>query len=549
VGTCSTSRLTPFGTIQTSQTQIDYGQGTVSVTSTHKVDVDVIEDGCVSRLELTLSQARGQCPLKLVFTGKNATFGGLAQVELAADSTCPGFLDAAEGVYTSQTGFAPWRYLGPQVVPQRMASGVCMAPIRLGFPDRTFRLYRSSPSPAELSVNLQGLELHGELFSKGNTNVQCFDASACGPGMHEGGDGWCVQEGRCSPGYHDGGDGRCVASTVCAAGYFLSPGGACTPWKSTTPLPGARMGAGSAQAGGHLFLVGGSQDGIFLDEVWSAPLLPEGGLGEWKATTPLPTGRHQAPVAVSGGYLYVVGGVVPACSGSCTAYSTEVLKAPLQADGTLGEWSVAGLLPDTFERHAVVSHAGTLYVVGGGISSANSRTVFFASLQPDGTLGAWKRGPLLPQDVRGHAALVVGDILYVVGGTVPYLSHKAVYRAPLAADGGVGSWLTSSLPYSCEHHTVETQGGYLYLVAGDCDTSSSTSRMDLIQYAPIGPTGALGTWTAQPRLEPGRWRHLSTVHGDFVYLLGGSTSISSTSAWVPHVQVARFRPSGGGVGP
>jgi hypothetical protein len=546
VGSCTASRLVPFGTIQTSQTQIGYSGGAVSVTAAHKVDVDVIEDGCVSRLELTVSLPKGQCPLKLVFTGKNATYGGLTEARFTADSTCPGFLDAAEGTYTSLASFGPWRYLGPQVVPQRMASSVCMAPVRLGFPDKTFRLYRTTPSPAELTVNLQGLELHGELFSRGDPSVQCFDATACGPGLHDGGDGWCVAEGKCSPGYHDGGDGRCVASSSCAPGYYLSPGGACTPWQSTTPLPGTRRGASSVATGGYLYVVGGN-DGNLLDEVWFAPLLSEGGLGEWRATTPLPSGRYDAPVVASGGYLYVVGGEVSDCSGGCTTQAKEVLKAPIQADGTLGAWSVAGTLPDLFRGHAVVSHGSTLYVLGGGVFSTWARATLLAPLQSDGNLAAWKNGPALPTTLQGHAAIAVGNTLYVVSGFSSSSGGSQIYRSPLAADGSLGgSWIVSGLPYECGYHTVETHDGYLYILGGRCETSISSYQGHLLQYAPVLSSGALGTWTAQPVLDPERMSHRSAVHGEYMYLLGG-TDLSNQ--WVAHHQMARFRPSGGGVGP
>ncbi len=203
------SRLVPSGSLQTGPVPIDYGGGQVAVRSVHKVDVDAIEDRCVSRLELTVALAQGACPLKLVFGAGNGSFGGLTEVRLTADSACPGFLDAVEGVYSSPAGFAPWSYLGPQEVSEPQAASVCLETVRLGFPDRVIRLYRSSPSPAELAVNLQGLELNGRLLSTGDANGRCFDPSACGPGRHDGGDGWCVESGRCSPGYRLSTSGDC----------------------------------------------------------------------------------------------------------------------------------------------------------------------------------------------------------------------------------------------------------------------------------------------------------------------------------------------------
>lgn len=138
-GACA-SRLVPSGSVQTDQVPIGYGGGQVSVRSVHKVDVDAVEDRCVSRLELTVSLAQGACPLKLVFTGGNGAFGGLTEARLTADSACPGFLDAVEGVYSSPPGFAPWRYLGPEEVPEPQAPAVCMDSVRIGFPDHHLSL-------------------------------------------------------------------------------------------------------------------------------------------------------------------------------------------------------------------------------------------------------------------------------------------------------------------------------------------------------------------------------------------------------------------------
>jgi len=212
-GVCGASSpgLVPSGRLQTSLVPIDYSGGKVAVSSVHKVDVDAIEDGCMSQLELTVSLAQGQCPLKLVFTRSNGSYGGLVEARLTADSACPGFLDAVEGLYSSPAvGFAPWRYVGPQVVSERMASAVCLRTVRFAFPDAPLRLYRSSPSAAELTVNLSGLVIEGELPSKGNPEAKCFDASSCGPGLHNGGDGWCVYDDKCSPGYRLSLDGTCV---------------------------------------------------------------------------------------------------------------------------------------------------------------------------------------------------------------------------------------------------------------------------------------------------------------------------------------------------
>ncbi|HEX8819524.1 MAG TPA: hypothetical protein VF794_06330 [Archangium sp.] len=552
-GTCSASRMVPSGALHTSQSEINYGGGKALAKSIHKVDVDIVEDGCVGTLELTVSLASGQCPLKLSFKRVNGTYGGLTEAQFSADSTCPGFLDSAEGVYLSQPGFTPLVYMGPREVPVRMATSVCMTPVRLGFPDQPIRLFRSGSGgdPLVLTLNLKDLVLEGELFSKGDTSPQCFDATSCGPGLRDGGDGWCVQEGKCSQGYHNGGDGRCVPSSGCAAGYHLSPTGSCTLWKSTTPLPSARARAGTVAAGGYLYVVGGADSSTWFDEVWFAPLRPEGGVGEWTRTTPLPLARVGARVVTSGKNLYVVGGN-ESCGRNCTVGTDQVLGAELQADGSLGAWSVVGTVPGKLDAPAVQVHGGNLYVVG---TIADPAKVLFAPLQADGKLGTWRSGPSLPEGRQYHDAVVAGDVLYVVGGLQVYQvrPQPSVYRASLAAEGGVGAWSTSRLlPYPCDSHAVGTHGGHLYVLAGRCEIDYGSYRSDLVQYAPLQPDGSLGTWSVQQVLEPGREAHGGVIHDDFVYLLGGqaiSPTYSTGRAVVPHVQMARLRPSGGVMAP
>ncbi len=207
-GSCP-PRWQVVGSLQTGAAEVRYDGGKAVVTAAHKRDVDVDEDGCIGRLEVTLTQSGGACPLTLVFSRFQGGVGGLIEARFTADSACPGFRDEVEGVYTSAPGFAPWRYEGPREVPGDNVAEACLGSVRLGFPARPVRLYRSSPSAAELTVSLQGLMLTGDLGSQGQADAVCFDATSCGAGRHDGGDGWCVDSGQCSSGYRLALDGTC----------------------------------------------------------------------------------------------------------------------------------------------------------------------------------------------------------------------------------------------------------------------------------------------------------------------------------------------------
>lgn len=204
------SPWTASGSIQLGSHVIDYSGGLVTVVATHKRDVDVVEDGCLGQLELRVAQAQGQCELKLVFSGGNGAEGGLVEARFSADSECPGFLDAQEGLYFSASGFAPWIVQGlPDSVSAHDTASLCQGDVRLGFPSRPFRLYPSSSSADVLTADLQDLVLSGGLLSQGDTSARCFEVSSCGAGWHDGGEGWCVEASQCSPGHSRTGSGEC----------------------------------------------------------------------------------------------------------------------------------------------------------------------------------------------------------------------------------------------------------------------------------------------------------------------------------------------------
>jgi N-acetylneuraminic acid mutarotase len=544
-GTCTTSSLLPQGSIETGQTAIPYDRGTVTVKASHKVDADIIEDGCVSALELTVKAPGGACALTLSFKGFNSSgFGGISAVSLVADSSCPGFPDDIEGTYTADPGYGPWSYEGLQTVPLRMASSVCAKGVTMGFPDKPLRLFRQSPTFRELSVNLKGLALSGNLFSEGSASARCFDATVCGGTARNGGDGWCVAEDTCSTGYHESGD-VCVPKATCAPGWTLYTDGTCRPWQPTTPLPGPLYAFASVAAQGHLYLVGGKRDdGLatpFSTEVLRAAIGAGGKLGEWVATTPLPEQRGGHTAFLHDGRLYVVGGQSRACANnSCTVTEeTEVFMAPLQPDGTLGSWTLAGNLPRVLTGAATVVHNGFLYVLG----KSTSGSVSYAPLQADGTVGAWRSGPSVGSwEYRGTAA-AAGSFLYVVG--TASAGSVTVRMARLGADGAVGSWTDSTqLEQPCRGHTVTVRDGFLHAFGGDCGFANQTPDYELLQSAPLSLSGPPGSWRSRRSLTPGRVEHRMAVHDRHVYLLGGFNALGEV---LDDVLVAKFTDTGEGL--
>jgi len=77
-----------------------------------------------------------------------------------------------------------------------------------------------------------------------------------------------------------------------------------TAWQLTTPLPEGLAAHTMTATTTHVYALGG----VGVDAVYVAPMLPDGSLGSWTATTALSFPRGFLGAAVVGRYLYVVGG-------------------------------------------------------------------------------------------------------------------------------------------------------------------------------------------------------------------------------------------------
>jgi hypothetical protein len=111
--------------------------------------------------------------------------------------------------------------------------------------------------------------------------------------------------------------------------------------------------------------------------------------------------RSSFGVSAYNGYLYVTGGLASASSGDCTATAfacNGVFYAPINASGTIGDWSKSGVFSTTIPMPARSSfgsivYNGYLYVMGGtnsvtsgDCSSTYCKGVFYAQILTAGNI-------------------------------------------------------------------------------------------------------------------------------------------------------------------
>ncbi len=259
-------------------------------------------------------------------------------------------------------------------------------------------------------------------------------------------------------------------------------------------------------------------------------------VGPWSVTSSLPTKRSAHASASYNGFLYVTGGS-SAGPGNGASFLSDVLYAPLNANGTVGAWKSTSALPAARAGHtAAIYSSGSnawLYVLGGRAGSgAALADIQSATIKADGTLGAWTTIASrfdLPR--FGHASAVLngsnGSVLYVIGGTDGTKYFGDVQMASFnSADGTLGSWKFTGqpLPSAREGHAaVIVQNSSLYIVGGGQRNSGGVLQaLTEVQVARVNSDGTLVFgWTPATQLPLGRAYHASFTTNGLLFVIGG----------------------------
>jgi hypothetical protein len=268
----------------------------------------------------------------------------------------------------------------------------------------------------------------------------------------------------------------------------------------------------------------------------------------WAAGANLPSAVSGAGVAFAQttGYVYTVGG-----AGSSGAPVASVNFAKVGMTGTIGTWAgttnlttavafPAAVIATRFNS-AVLSTTGYLYVLGGATSSSGTSTalVYRATINTNGTVGAWVPVTSLPVALHALSATIQYGSLYVVGGaTSTNAPQTTVYRAPIQQDGSIVTWLSQSfaLPAPRARLGVGASGLYLYAVGGDGsavtpnDSVPSSAQVTTVYFAKLNPnTRDVATaWNPTTVLPDARSAHTAVFGAGSVLLTGGLYAGAST---------------------
>lgn len=299
---------------------------------------------------------------------------------------------------------------------------------------------------------------------------------------------------------------------------IIAQSGALGAWNtSVAQLPEARayhatVGATAYTAaidttvGGFLYALGGKDgNGTTVNTVFYGRVELDGSLTSWQSATSLPVPLHGASAVVLRGFIYLAGG-----ADSSNAAQTQVYRAAVRADGSLGMWESVTSLPEARSHFSLVSFGPYLYAVGGetgssapvsaaqtGTETANTHLARINLRNGSITSAGWTALETMSKARSKHSSLFAGGALFVTSGIYAGIgtsgSSENTY-ATVNSDGTIGSWqgatnaqtINSAIGYSLYNQVmvtfIDNAGTGHIVVIGGAKTSTEGSASDKVIY-------------------------------------------------------------------
>jgi hypothetical protein len=313
-----------------------------------------------------------------------------------------------------------------------------------------------------------------------------------------------------------------------------------------TALPEGRYYGGMTASNGYIYYIGGlNPAATSTDTVFVAPVNADGSIGAWATTTTLPSGRYliDNQTVAYGGYIYVVAGAGGTAAGNVVYYAKQ------NADGTLGAWLTTTPTPVDRDIASVKALDGVMYIMGGEtLSEDHDNRVFQAPINADGTLGAWTLRSYMKDGLYFHRSIANAHKLYVFGGLTDANSanyavadFNTVDIATAQPFQGLTPFLrtTDDLGHSdgamdVLHYSMGAglARGKIVTAAGRVSTNTYNTT---ISYVGLNADGSTGLWTTSGNVMPLAIKDNTAVGYNGVVYVGGGRSSAGAQAGVNYI--------------
>jgi len=255
-----------------------------------------------------------------------------------------------------------------------------------------------------------------------------------------------------------------------------------------------------------------------------APILPGGNLGSWSLATPIPTIVGNPAVAADGSYVYVAGGGLGGTNYTSTVYSGAL------GSGWIGAWTSTGQLPAPVWLAGGVVVGNYLFVVGGS-DSANQpvSSVLSAPISSPGVLGTWSTTLPLPVEVTWVRCVSDGNQL-LVHGSDQSATTSTVYVGTVSG-GAITAWAQASpIPTPAWNDAMGFAGGALFHLGGWTPGTTTVYHSEV--HANVLSAGNLTTWSNVTPLPGPRAALAAAVGpGGWIYAIGGVGSVPESTVY------------------
>lgn len=340
--------------------------------------------------------------------------------------------------------------------------------------------------------------------------------------------------------YAIGGSNGTAAANHYATVYksTLSQSGVPGAWAATTAISGAnaaRDAFGATIYGDKIYIAGGNTGSAQLNDVKYATITTStGAISAWTTSANAFTSvRDKLSLAISNGYLYIMGGV------SAGTYKNDIQYARITSSGDIGTFTTARY-SFTTARAGLIGFAynGYLYIGGGNAGSTPFTDVQAAPINNGGPggVGAWSTSAnVFSAGGRyNHGTVAYNGFIYVVGGWdgTTYLTttaQGAVSYAQIGTNGAIGTWTAApaatNLTTPRQDFGIAAYNGYLYIAGGD----GNTSDLRTVQFTPINANGSLSSgWTTVAAgnlpASDGYYGARATIYNGYIYVAGGAST-------------------------
>lgn len=258
-------------------------------------------------------------------------------------------------------------------------------------------------------------------------------------------------------------------------------------WDPGPAYPTAVDSESCASANSTIYCVGGEEDDgqTVLDDVYYTQISASSVPGAWTtgATYPQPTAAPSC--AISGDYVYCVGGFNANGDDVSNSYYAQLTSSGI------GSWTSTTAYPKSLDSESCVASGGYLYCTAGEVQSGGNPNVpidnvYYAQVNSSG-IGKWIAGPNYPASLAAVSCAVYSGYDYCVGGfdSSGLSSSDAYYSA--VSSSGMGSW-TSTTPYPVAIDTSDcfVAASDLFCVGGVNGLSSGEATVNYSYFASLG---------------------------------------------------------------